>query len=216
MIISIVNEKGGSGKTTLAVNLAIKLFYEGDKVLLIDSDPQKSGEVFIQIRKSEKIPDAFTYKDERDLIPCIKKEINNYDSIIIDTGGRDSKEMRNALSIADIVLIPVYPSQYDLSVLNNMLALYNEAKNDDGRCFILISRAFTNASLKNKILEFQDFIQSKTNKNIKLLDTILYDREATRMATTQGLGITECNNNKAKDEFNNLFTELLNRYKNDV
>ncbi|EIZ9325364.1 ParA family protein, partial [Campylobacter upsaliensis] len=45
MIVSVINEKGGSGKTSLAINLACKLNDEGDKVLLLDLDPQRSAEV---------------------------------------------------------------------------------------------------------------------------------------------------------------------------
>ena len=218
MIVAIINEKGGSGKTTLAINLACKLSNEGDSVLFVDSDPQKSGEVFVEIRKSEELAQAFKYISEKDkLIPLLKKNVEKFDSIVIDTGGRDSKESREALSVADIVLIPTYPSQYDLSVLNNMINLYNEAKNTDSKCFIVVNRAFTNVALKNKIAEFKELLASKEGNNIKLLDTILYDREAVRMATAQGLGITEMQGkqNKAKEEFNTLFKELLKEFKNN-
>ncbi|ELJ1597273.1 TPA: ParA family protein, partial [Campylobacter upsaliensis] len=58
MIVSVINEKGGSGKTSLAINLACKLNDEGDKVLLLDLDPQRSAEVFVSIRKSEKLKEA--------------------------------------------------------------------------------------------------------------------------------------------------------------
>ena len=221
MIIAIINEKGGSGKTTLAINLACKLSNEGDSVLFVDSDPQKSGEVFVEIRKNEGLAQAFKYKAEKEnLIPLLKTNIDKFDSIVIDTGGRDSKEMREALSVADIVLIPIYPSQYDLSVLNNMLYLIDKAKevgNTNLQCFIIISKAFTNASLKAKITEFKELLSSKEKPYITLLDSVLYDREAFRMAVTQGLGITEMNTpqNKAKDEFNRFFKELLNKYKNN-
>ncbi|ELY0805555.1 ParA family protein, partial [Campylobacter upsaliensis] len=80
MIVSVINEKGGSGKTSLAINLACKLNDEGDKVLLLDLDPQRSAEVFVSIRKSEKLKEAFAY--ERKLI-----DLKSYDSVIIDTGG---------------------------------------------------------------------------------------------------------------------------------
>lgn len=220
MIVAIINEKGGSGKTTLAINLACKLSNEGDSVLFIDSDPQKSGEVFMEIRKNEGLAQAFKYTSEKDnLIALLKKNVDKFDSIVIDTGGRDSKEMREALSVADMVLIPIYPSQYDLSVLNNMLHLVEKAKkmgNSESQCYIVISRAFTNTSLKNKIAEFKALLKSKEKNGIKLLDSILYDREAFRMATAQGLGITEMSaSNKAKDEFNNLFKELIKLYKNN-
>ena len=220
MIVAIINEKGGSGKTTLAINLACKLINEGESVLFIDSDPQKSGEVFVEIRKGEGLAQGFKYMSEREnLIPLLRSSVDKFDSIVIDTGGRDNKEMRKALSVADMVLIPVYPSQYDLSALNNMLNLVKmtkRANNPESKCFIIINRAFTNASLKSKINEFKEIIKTKEKSGIALLDSILYDREAFRMATMQGLGITEMSTpkNKAKNEFNTMFKELLNKYQN--
>lgn len=208
MIIAIVNEKGGSGKTSLAINLACKLSDEGDKVAFIDTDPQKSGELWVNIRKAEKLKLPFHYEYKMNF-----NSFKNFDSVLIDTGGRDSKEMREALSIADIVLIPTYPSQYDLAVLNNMIKLYEKLHKENSKCFIVINRAFTNAVLKNKIKEFKELVNTKLKNDIELLDSVLYDREAVRMATTQGLGVTQImEKNKAKNDFNNFFTELLNRY----
>ncbi|TLD85465.1 AAA family ATPase [Helicobacter sp. MIT 05-5294] len=215
MIIAVINEKGGSGKTTLAVNLACKLSDEGDKVLFIDSDPQRSGEIFVSIREHEGLPTAFTYKATTNALRQTLKSYQTsfeFDSIVIDTGGRDSKEMREALSIADIVLMPTYPSQYDLSVLNNMLNLYEESQNEDSKCFIVINRAYTNTQLKQKLEEFKELLKPKENRHIKLLESILYDREAFRVATANGLGITQSQNSKAKKEFNNFFKEILKVY----
>lgn len=59
MIISIVNEKGGSGKTTLAVNLAARLAKDGDNVLFVDADPQKSTEVFSDMRGQANLEPLF-------------------------------------------------------------------------------------------------------------------------------------------------------------
>ncbi|EPM5613409.1 AAA family ATPase [Campylobacter upsaliensis] len=205
MIVSVINEKGGSGKTSLAINLACKLNNEGDKVLLLDLDPQRSAEVFVSIRKSEKLKEAFAY--ERKLI-----DLKSYDSVIIDTGGRDSKEMHYALQNADIVLIPTYPSQYDLAVLNHMIELFKKEAKANAKCFIIINRAFTNTSLKPKIKEFKELILNKTNQNIILMDSILYDREAIRRATSEGIGITQTQSNKAKRDFSLFFDELLAKY----
>ncbi|TNB63244.1 ParA family protein [Campylobacter helveticus] len=207
MIISVINEKGGSGKTSLAINLACKLNDEGDKVLFLDLDPQRSAEIFVNIRKGEKLQKAFDYKRKPNLL-------NTYDSIIIDTGGRDSKEMHFALKNADIVLIPTYPSQYDLAVLNNMIELFIKEAKKEAKCFIIINRAFTNASLKNRILDFKELVKNKTNQNIFLMDSILYDREAIRKATSEGLGISQTQNNKAKRDFSLFFDELIEKYNN--
>lgn len=204
MFIAVVNEKGGSGKTSLVINLACKLSDEGDRVAFIDTDPQKSGKIWVDIRKAEGLEPLFDYAESL-------KDFKGFefDSFIIDTGGRDSKEMREALSLADIVLIPTYPSQYDLAVLNNMIKLYENNRKQNSKCFILINRAFTNIQLKNKIIEFKELISAKLkkNKNIQILESILYDREAVRLATIKGLGITQMQS-KAKEDFNSFFREL--------
>lgn len=81
MIIAIVNEKGGSGKTSLAINLACKLSdEEGDRVAFIDTNPQKSGEFWINIRKAEKLKLLFHYENKMNF-----KSFKDFDSILIDT-----------------------------------------------------------------------------------------------------------------------------------
>ena len=95
MVISIVNEKGGSGKTTLAVNLSARLAEDGDNVLLIDADPQKSTEVFSDMRSQSGLKPLFSNVSRTgvSLGDEIERMNKSFDSIIIDTGGRDSKEM---------------------------------------------------------------------------------------------------------------------------
>lgn len=90
MIIAVVNEKGGSGKTTLSVNLACKLAQEGDDVLLIDADPQRSSEAFINIRTNADLPLLFNSvtKLGDGLAREVKSLASKYDSIVIDTGER--------------------------------------------------------------------------------------------------------------------------------
>ncbi|MCR6588429.1 AAA family ATPase [Campylobacter insulaenigrae] len=221
MIISICNEKGGSGKSTLAVNLAIKAA-ESKKVLLCDSDPQKSVMTFVSIRMEEGINRTFSVvsKVGESLKDFIQKEKNKneYDLIIIDTGGRDSKEMRIALGFSDVVIIPTIPSQFDVSVLDKMFTIIKMAKelNRDLQTFVLINKSSPNPFLNKKIEDLRAYIKEQEDDNIKLLDNIICEREKYKTCIQMGLGISETeinSSNKALEEFNTFYNELINKIK---
>ena len=216
MVISICNEKGGSGKTNIAINLAAKLGSIGDDTLLVDADPQRSVEVFLDIRTKEKIPLKFNSvsKFGTSLSREIKSLEERYDTVVIDTGGRDSNEMRQALTISDLVIIPTMPSDLDIAVLNKMIDLYNQSKafNPDSRALIVISKASPNPFLEKKIQALREYIKDKDLQNLTLMDSILYEREAYRNAFTNGKGVVEfCQEyENAYKDFNNFFEELVN------
>ena len=212
MIYSICNEKGGSGKTTLAINLATKLNAKS-KTLLIDLDPQKSINAFLSFRDENKMPFDFKSSNNEELQSLLTQALQNYTNIVIDTGGRDSKEMRSAMIYSDICSITTIPNGIDASVLDKMLDYLKKAKKiqKNLKGFVLISKANSNPFLQNKIKEFQDFLKSKnTKKDFCLLDSILYEREAYKESILQGKGITENSKNskKAQEEFLQLFQEL--------
>lgn len=219
MIVSIINEKGGSGKTTLAVNLACKLSQEGDEVLLVDADPQRSTEAFINIRTNAELPLIFNSvtKLGDGLAREIKSLINKYDSIVIDTGGRDSKEMRQALAISDIIIIPTVPSQYDVVVLDKMISLYDEVSviNPQSKALIIIDKASPNPFLEKKINDLREYINEKNLQNLYLMNAIIHEREAFKNATSAGMGITEfCKNgDKAFEDFTRFYDELIEEAK---
>ena len=207
MIIAIINEKGGSGKTTLAVNLASYFSALGDNILLIDSDPQGSVRSFMESRMQEGKELPLLLLCCLELGPAeIKKLQQHYDCVIIDTGGRDSIEMRGAMSIANISIIPIIPSQYDIAVLNKMIELHRQSQvfNPNTKALFCISKAFTNPKLQKNIRDLQDFIQKRKQKDsldsMYLLDSILYERIAYQNAVKLGLGIHEY----AKDTDNAL------------
>lgn len=215
MVIAIANEKGGSGKTTLSVNLAIKLAQEGDDILLMDSDPQRSTEAFVDIRTNAEHEFLFNslQRTGYGLTKEIKTLEKKYDCIIIDTGGRDSKEMRQALVVADIIIIPTIPSQYDVAVLDKMVTICDEigVMNPHAKILILISKASPNPFLISKVKDLQTYINEKELVNLKLMNSVIYEREAYKNATGLGLGITEyCNeNDKAYSDFIKFYDELL-------
>lgn len=221
MIISITNEKGGSGKTTIAVNLASYFSNKGDNVLLVDSDPQGSVRAFIESRMQENKELNFTSISllGNSIAQQIHKLKSNYDLVIIDTGGRDSAEMRGAMSVANISIVPIIPSQYDIAVLNKMIELHSQARifNTDSKVLFAISKAHTNPILKKNISDLKEFIESKKKDFMFLMNSVIYDRIAYQNAVKLGLGINEMpqKDNKAFNEFEMFAKEILEFAKAD-
>lgn len=215
MTISIVNEKGGSGKSTLATNIAIyEFFAKQNYTWLIDTDPQRSIATFLNIRNDENLEKAFhfSYKNGEELKTMLSDTIFKKDLLIVDTGGRDSREMRIAIALSDIILIPTIPSQFDISVLDMMIERIKQAKELNPRlnAYIIINRASTNPFLAKKIDTLKNYIQDLECEYIKLCDTIIYEREAYKIATQMGKGVYELDkNSKASEEIKNLCKEIL-------
>lgn len=215
MVIAVCNEKGGSGKTNIALNLAVKLGLAKDDTLLIDADPQRSVEVFTNIRAASDLPLLFNSVSKlgSSLLKEVKSLREKYDSVVIDTGGRDSEEMRQALAICDIAIIPVMPSDLDIAVLNKMILVFNQAKlfNEKAKAMIVISKASPNPFLAKKEQALREYINDKNLDDIFLADSIIYEREAYRNALSAGMGVSEyCDKNEnAYKDFEKFFNELV-------
>ena len=131
MIITIGNTKGGVGKTTLAVNLAIARALSGRDVWLIDGDRQGTAQTAISIRAEAGHQPGIscaTYPDGPTLRAQVQQQAGKFDDIIIDAGGRDSTALRAALVLSDVLLIPFQPRSYDVWALNDIAALVDEAR----------------------------------------------------------------------------------------
>ena len=111
MILTIGNIKGGVGKTTLAVNLAILRALAGRDVLLVDGDEQGTAVSFTDLRNEELGAPGYTAVSLQGAAvhTQVRQMASKYDDIVIDVGGRDTGSLRAALTVADRLLVPVQP-----------------------------------------------------------------------------------------------------------
>jgi len=130
MIVALLNQKGGVGKSTLALHLAGQWAREGRRVALVDADPQGSALDWSQARAAAALPRLFGVLGlARDTLHQEAPELARHaDHVVIDGPPRVASLMRSALLAADLVLIPVQPSPFDGWASAEMLALLAEAR----------------------------------------------------------------------------------------
>ena len=130
MIIALLNQKGGVGKTTLATHIAGELAMQGSSVILLDADPQGSALDWTQRRSQNGLPRLFSAVGlARETLHQEAPELaRRCDHIVIDGPPRIAALARSALLAADLVLIPVQPSPYDVWASAEMVSLIREAQ----------------------------------------------------------------------------------------
>jgi chromosome partitioning protein len=211
MIVLIGGEKGGTGKTTIATNLAAMCVLNNKDTLLIDTDKQGSASSWIATRQFNDIkPDISSIqKFGNNLYSQVIDLSNRYGEIIIDAGGRDSVELRSAMTVANKVYIPIQASQFDIWTLNLIDRLVSEVKvvNPNLEAFIVLNRASTNPSL-NEINEAREVILEFDN--LKLSPSVVRDRVAYRKAAKKGHSVVELDkkDEKASHEIGELYKEI--------
>ena len=213
MIITIGNTKGGVGKTTLAVNLAIARALSGRDVWLIDGDRQGTAQTAISIRAEAGHQPGIscaTYPDGPTLRAQVQQQAGKFDDIIFDAGGRDSSALRAALVLSDVLLIPFQPRSYDVWALNDIAALVDEARSvrDGLRAVAVLNCADSgeastdNADAAAAVADVPQF---------EYLATPIRRRKAFANAAGAGLSVLELKpaDKKAIDELNALISALF-------
>ena len=152
MIITLSSLKGGTGKTSLSVHLAHAIALSGNRVILIDADPQASASDWAAARDdTPPFPVVGMARDtlHRDLGEITK----DYAHAVIDTPPRVSALARSAILAADLVLIPVQPSSYDVWAAAETVKLIGEAQQykPDIKAAFVINRRIVNTSLGGEV-----------------------------------------------------------------
>ena len=186
MIVGVLNQKGGVGKTTLSVNLAACLARTGARVLLIDADPQGSSLDWAAARQGEPLFSVVGFPRA-----TIHKEIaqlgQGYDHIIIDGPPRVTDLARSAIMASDIVLIPVQPSPYDIWAAEEVVKLITEARvyKENIKSVFVVNRKITNTAIGRDVRE------ALAAYPIHVLDASIAQRVVFAEAAAQGQAIFE-------------------------
>ena len=154
MIISVLNQKGGVGKTTLAVHIAMGLAQEGKRILLVDADQQGSALDWAAMRTIDArfpvigLPKPSLHRE-------LPKMADNYDAIVIDGPPRVNDVARSAILASQLVLVPVQPSPYDVWAAKEIIDLLHEAStfNENVKSAFVINRKIVNTAIGRDVHE---------------------------------------------------------------
>jgi chromosome partitioning protein len=209
MILLIGSRKGGSGKSTLATCISVELASYGD-VLLLDADIQSTASTWAADREEANLKPS---------IACVQKLGNirgaltdlaeRYDYVVVDAAGRDSQELRTAMTCADLLLCPFKPSQADLDTASGLAEIIEQAKDFNPKLTVRATLTMCPTHPNNP--EISDSIAYLSEiDQLTLLDALVYDRKAYRDALSLGKGVTEHTDKKAAVEIQNLVKALIN------
>jgi chromosome partitioning protein len=205
MIVGILNQKGGVGKTTLSVNLAASLARTGARVLLIDADPQGSALDWAAVRQKEPLFSVVGLPR-----PTIHKEVGQvgkgYDHIVIDGPPRVTDLARSAIMASDVVLIPTQPSPYDIWAADEVVKLIEEARvyKENLKASFVISRKIANTAIGRDVAEALKVYP------LPVFSATITQRVVFAEAAAQGLAVHEVDENgHAATEIEALVAELM-------
>lgn len=190
MILTVGNIKGGVGKTTLAVNLAIVQAASGRDVLLVDGDEQGTAITFTELRTQELGAANYTAVrlQGKELRTQVRQLAPKYEDIVIDVGGRDTGSLRAALTVSNTLLIPVQPRSFDLWSLEQIAEQVKEARevNSELRAFVVLNMADAQGR-DNK--DAADIV--KGYSGLELLNLTIARRKAFSNSAAFGRAVTE-------------------------
>lgn len=201
-VIAVVQQKGGSGKTTIAVNLAVTFARRGLSVALLDTDPQGSLGRWFMARR-ERLGEAgleFSTSSAWGVSYECEKLRRSADIVIIDTPPKVDADLRPALREADLVLVPVASSHVDLWATEGVLDL---ARRERKRVTVVLNRARAGSRLGAEVAAAALAMEAG------LAEAQLSNRVSFAETLGQGLGVDEAANSAARAEIRALADEVM-------
>lgn len=213
MIFTVGGIKGGSGKTTIATNLAIYLSkHEGD-VLLVDADDQETATDFTAWREETKGSEDVGYTAVKLTGEAVRSQVlklkEKYKHVVIDTGGRDTNSQRAALYVTDVYLLPFNPRSFDVWTVPKVEKLIKEilpVKPNPLSVYAFLNRADPRGADNDDAAEL--LAQAEV---LTFIDSPIGGRKAFSHAAAKGLSVLELSpqDEKATSEINALFSSIL-------
>ncbi|KGQ40324.1 partition protein [Gallibacterium anatis] len=203
-VISVLSQKGGSGKTTITLNIARCLQLKGFNVAVIDTDPQASAREWNALAADDFFP---VYGCDKGIA---EKELKNLkkvaDYLIIDGAPRLEKSMAEAIKLSDYILIPIKPSQFDIWAVKDTIDLIETRMqlDDKLKAGLVLSQVNKQTNITKDV---KGFIEESFA--IKLLSQSTGIRVAYAEVLSSGMSVFESASKEAKEEIIEITNEIL-------
>jgi chromosome partitioning protein len=213
MLITVGAEKGGVGKSTIVENLGALRASKGRRVLLVDLDAQQTTAKWTAVRTVSGIkPEMLCIPRGKDLARDLVALREQFDTVLVDIGGKDTSDFREAMVLADRVIVPLKPSPADLSTVPDfatMIRRVNTAIEDTKDVAVVLNMVDSTSNQYKRFLAGFDPFRDV----LRVLDGRIHDRVAFQKAYEEGKGVHELASKdydpKAAVEIDNLYTEIF-------
>lgn len=205
-IVAFLNQKGGSGKTTIATNVAEALSRRGFNVILADTDPQGSARDWKAASESEEGVAVVGFDRAQLIARDLPAVARGADFVIIDGAPQVKDLAASAIKAADLVIIPVQPSPYDIwatADLTDLIRSRQEVADGKPKAGFLISRAIKNTKLSHEITEALEVY------GLPILKSGTTQRVIYPGAAAEGKSVLDSGDAVALSEVENIASEVL-------
>lgn len=209
MVISVSNLKGGVGKTTIAVNLAVAFAHKGKKVCIIDTDKEQLSAVKWSGQRDDNQPTISVITVGEKLVREVQTHAQNFDIVLLDGSPQLGELANNTLIVSDLVIVPVANSVLEFWSMDNFAERFKQAQQlKEGigmkiKGLVVFNRYNEKQNLSKEMKE-----ALKQFPEFEALETTIADRIAYKQAMIEGLGVIEYKDPKAKKEMENLSDEI--------